>query len=465
MKQPASLCSDFAQVSYEAWESAAKKALKDAGLSREMEDGLSIALLYTSAMERPPSFVPDNRNFLSRPRIDLPDIEAARAQAMEEVENGCAGLVVTLQGASHSPFGVALKTEKDIAQFLQGLPVERISLRLETGGDQSLFADMFLNQWHGMKMHPGFDPVGEAARTGIYQVLNFTAPFDVLVKYNHKGPAFLVDARLYHNAGASDAQELGFALAHAMETLRHMDELTIPPKEGLPYLSLLLGTDARQFASVLKLRGMRLLWARLTEVLTGAAQSVRLSAETSARMLTAHDAHTNLIRNTLAAFAAVIGGADKITVLPHSSALGLPDAFARRMARNTLSILRDEAHVSKVQDSAAGSFYVEEATAALAARAWDIFQTIERDGGMLSALQSGIVQSMIAQARETRRKALSHGEKQIIGVTCFQNPREPGVAVLEKLGAGEKISDRVLNLCREAAVFENKECNNEGAAA
>jgi methylmalonyl-CoA mutase len=460
--------SDFPIPSLHEWAEATKKSLKGrdvSALDKKTEDGLNIHALYVPDDRTYPALAPANRDFLIRPRIDLPDINDARAQVTEEIDNGCGGLIFTAQGAPAQGFGIALNSVDDVKRLLDGLPAEKISMRLETGNDLEV-TRAFLQAGFA-RMHPGFDFIGQAACRGEFPGLDkdYAAALALLEKYKPEGAAFTVDARLYHNAGASDAQELGFMLATAVENLRHMDRLGLPLDRGLRRMSLLLATDARQFMSIAKLRAARLLWARFSEILIGEAQPVHVSAETSYRMLTAKDPHTNLLRNTIAAFAALIGGAEKITVLPFTSALGLSDGFARRMARNTLHLLRDEAHVANVQDAARGAAYVEDITLQLCDAAWKIFQEIEKQGGMLKALAAGIVQRLILEKREARLKAYRIDEKKLVGITAFADPAPRDVGVLKKFSARAKTSPLALSLMRDAEGLEKNDGKKGEAAA
>jgi methylmalonyl-CoA mutase len=136
-------------------------------------------------------------------------------------------------------------------------------------------------------------------------------------------------------------------------------------------------------------------------------------------MITRRDPWNNILRGTLACFAAAAGGADAITVLPFDAALGRPDALARRVARNTHAVLAEESHIVRVIDPAGGSWYVEHRTEALAQRAWTWFQDIERGGGLRAAIRSGLVADRIAASRDARREALAHRREALTGVTEF----------------------------------------------
>jgi methylmalonyl-CoA mutase len=148
-------------------------------------------------------------------------------------------------------------------------------------------------------------------------------------------------------------------------------------------------------------------------------------------MMTKRDPHVNMLRTTVAAFSAALGGADAITVLPFTAALGLPDAFARRIARNTQLLLLEEAHLAKVSDPGAGSGAIEDLTQQLCAAAWSLFQEIERAGGAAAALESSLIQHKVAAVRAEREHAIAHRIDVLTGTTEFPNMAEAPVSVLD----------------------------------
>ena len=416
---------DFLAPDIAAWEKAARKALKlesGAPLQRSDDNGLPVSLLYTEAA---PAFSAASGHAPGfAQRIDLPDPAQALAQAQEDLSQGATALVVAIKDVdSPSPFGVELTSQADVDVFCEGLP-EMTPLRLEAGLRQFEFAGWFAQKRR--TLHAGFDVIGLAARTGVFD--NTKHHFEQLKKalISGTGPALIADARVYHDAGANDVQEIAFTLAAFVENLR---QLKMPVATVLPRMTALLTTDALQFQSLIKLRAMRMAYRSLCNAL-GVDAALRLGVETSRRMLTCNDVQTNLIRNTLAAFAAIAGGANGVTIVPHTAALGLADPFARRMARNTLNIMAGECALTKVDDPAAGSFYVEDMTAALAQKAWALFQQVETQGGLLAALQAGFVQQQIADTRSATLKAYKNKERQIVGVTVYKSDSAQTVCVL-----------------------------------
>ncbi|MGW4699655.1 methylmalonyl-CoA mutase family protein, partial [Streptomyces sp. NPDC004285] len=240
--------------------------------------------------------------------------------------------------------------------------------------------------------------------------------------------ALTVDALPYHEAGGSAAQELGCSLATGVAYLRGLTAAGLSVTEACGQLEFRYAATADQFLTIAKLRAARRLWARVAEA-CGAprAGAQRQHAVTSPVMMTRRDPWVNMLRTTIATLAAGVGGADSVTVLPFDDALGLPDAFARRIARNTSTVLIEESHLSRVIDPAGGSWYVERLTDELAHAAWEFFQTIEREGGQEAALRSGLVAERLAGTWAARSKKLATRREPITGVSEFPHLTEKPV--------------------------------------
>ena len=186
-----------------------------------------------------------------------------------------------------------------------------------------------------------------------------------------------------------------------------------------------LAADQEQFLTLAKFRAVRLLWARVEEASGLAPAPVFVSAETAWRMMTRRDPYGNIVRTTIAAHAAATGGADAISVLPFTQAIGLPDGFARRIARNVQLLLRHEAHLDAVHDPARGSGAIEDLTDQLAQAAWALFQQIEAEGGLPAALMDGGFAAQVAAVRQAREQALTTGRDAIIGRPCLRIAMKP----------------------------------------
>jgi methylmalonyl-CoA mutase len=183
-------------------------------------------------------------------------------------------------------------------------------------------------------------------------------------------------------------------------------------------------TDTDIFTGIAKLRAARLMWARIAEASGADARGMAVTAMTAERMLTRRDPYVNLLRCTLACFAAALGGADAITVLPFDHALGQPDGFARRLARNTQLVLREESGLGRVLDPLGGAGLIEALTRQLAREAWSLFQTIDGGGGMAESLRRGAVQEWVAASRAAREANISRRRDAITGVSEFSDLAE-----------------------------------------
>ena len=192
-----------------------------------------------------------------------------------------------------------------------------------------------------------------------------------------------------------------------------------------------LSVDCDLFLSMAKLRAMRVLWRNILEASAIPSAPLLLHAETSWRMMTVRATDLNQLRAVTATFAAGLGGADSVTVLPHSLAAGLPDGFARRMARNAQILLLEEAHLHQVGDPSSGSGYVEALTRSLALKAWSIFQEIEKHGGMAAALAAGHIQDLVRDAAGKQMEFVASRRKAIVGVNEFPDPAGEVPAVLQ----------------------------------
>jgi methylmalonyl-CoA mutase len=192
-----------------------------------------------------------------------------------------------------------------------------------------------------------------------------------------------------------------------------------------------LTADADQFLTIAKFRALRRLWGRVEEACGLAPAPLFVGAETAWRMLTKRDPYVNMLRATIAVFSAGLGGADAVTVLPFTLARGLPDRFARRIARNTQLVLLAESNLARVTDAAAGSGVIEDLTDQLCRSAWGLFQEIERTGGAAGALEQGLIQKKVARVRGERQAALARRTELLTGTSDFADLDEPAVAVLD----------------------------------
>jgi methylmalonyl-CoA mutase len=477
---PLELASGFPAPSLEAWRSAVDRVLagKDADLSvEELEqrfakvlvsatyDGIDLQPLYCQAdadgvasLEGTPGAWPFVRGTSAlggllagwdvRQSLWL-DEAGASTQALEQLENGATSLFVrarALGGPAAGPVDVEL-----LDAALDGVFLELISVALDAPlGVAAGRALLELLDRRGVAADNqravlGLDPLGEATRAGEAPELEEAVGLARSVAATRPlVRTFAVDATRYHEAGASDVEELAFATATALSYVRAMVDAGLDATQALGQIEFRLAATCDQFATIAKLRAGRLVWARVAEVL-GVPESgaQRVHALTSRAMLAALDPSVNLLRNTTAAFAAGAGGAEAVTVEPHDLfSAAMPSALGRRLARNTQLLLLEESQLHRVLDPAGGAHYVERRTQAMAEAAWSILQEVEASGGMADALGSGQVAGRCEGTWQTRRARLTTRSETMVGVNDFPNPVDVLPAAAIELPATQSLPRR-----------------------
>ncbi|HVX21331.1 MAG TPA: methylmalonyl-CoA mutase subunit beta [Acidimicrobiales bacterium] len=317
---------------------------------------------------------------------------------------------------------------------LDGVYLDLAAVALDSAFEPQA-AEALLALWQRRQVDPaeaagvlGLDPIGDAASRGISldpaEAEVAVALAAVSADRWPRVRSWVVDATRYHEAGASDAEELACATATGIAYLRLLTGGGLDVAQAFGQLEFRLSATADQFGTTAKLRAARRLWARVAEVLgVPGAGGQRQHVLTSRAMLTRYDPWVNLLRNTTACFAAGVGGADAITVEPHDLLVDPagPTDLGRRMARNTHLLLLEETHLARVIDPGGGSWYVESLTDALARQAWAWVREIEAAGGMAAALDAGLVQDRIAATWDRRAAHLARRTDILVGVSDFPN--------------------------------------------
>ncbi|MCA0433603.1 MAG: methylmalonyl-CoA mutase family protein [Proteobacteria bacterium] len=328
-------------------------------------------------------------------RVDHPKAERANELAAEDVAGGADGLVLVgkEEGAGQN-IGLA---PADVGRALQGIALHQTELRVD--GGEAL--------GKALAAHVASQPV-DPARLKISFDCDDAAAAKALHGQGFQGPFMTADGRMFHGEGETDAAELGASLAWLLQSLRKLDFLS---DTELPRaVSVTLAASQDMFLTLAKFRAMHLLWARLLETCHLPITPLALHGETSRIMMAAKDPHSNLLRAVAATFAAGLGGTESFTVLPLSAAQGLPNSFARRMARNTQIILQQESSLWRAHDPGSGAGYIEHLTQALCERGWDIFRSCEKGDWPASEAQNLRVWP-------------------VIGVTSYQLAEEPAAEV------------------------------------
>ncbi len=435
----------FATPSPADWRALAETALKDRDLASLVHldaDGLDVRPLYAAAnageaVTAPRPTHADGRAWDLRVLVEGNDAVALNGVALAQLEGGAASLLVR---------GGVTADSDTLVQTLAGVQLELAEVALDAGLDGATAADALAVAAKGSpraKLAFHMDPASAFVAQGggarpLADYLELAG--NTAARHAEAYPdarAFLASGWVVHEAGGTAAQELGYVLANAVALTDAAGRAGLSPEQTFRRMVLGVSLDQTYFDGLAKVRALRLIWRTFTRAWGAEAEAV-IEARSSRRMLAARDAWPNLLRLTAAGFAGAVGGADVIVLDAFSRAAGLPDAFALRQARNTQLILMEEAHLGRVDDPAAGSWFLDTRTRDLAEAGWAAFQQIEREGGLVASIEGGGIQSRVAEAAETFMGRYTRGEAQLIGVTRYvdEDPRPVEVSPLPEPASG-----------------------------
>ena len=472
------LKNDFPPVSYDQWRALAEADLRGASFENRLVthtyEGIDIQPLYSRrdqlgsgdyyGVPGAPPFVRGSLPLGSRPTgwdlrqeyVDS-DLSVANGAILDDVQGGVTSLALRLDLAACNGFdpddsaaanfagrdGIMAYDVDDLKAVMSGVELAAVPVSLEAGSAFLPAAAALVALWRRCGVSPeqtsgafNADPLGVLARDGSLPYLLAAAKSllgDLAVWTSRNLPtvsAVGVDTDAYHCAGATAAQDIAFSVATAVEYLRWMTNAGLDVDAASRQMLFRFSLGTHHFLAISKLRAARRLWSRVVEVCDASPESraMRIHARTSERVMTRRDPYVNLLRNTVGVFAAGLGGAESITSAPFDALLGPPDLFSRRIARNTLLILQEEAHLNCVLDPAGGSWFLDRLTDQIAEKGWDVFQQIERQGGMAAALQSGWIAGQIESAFAPRAKNIARRKEGITGVSEFPDAREERIA-------------------------------------
>ena len=455
------LAADFEAATRAKWLALVDKAIKGADFEKKLvtrtADGIRIEPIYTretsvAALQTAvPGHAPLTRGASSevqglgweiRQRVNAGNPDQANREILSELEGGSNGIVLEIEAPGQT--GCRIQSAADMTAALAGMRLDLAPLELRAGLGAADAASHLVAALSGLGIPPqsaqvflGLDPIGSLARWGtlpspIQQVLIETMA--LAREARDAAPAMRtvkVDATLYHEAGATEAFELAALGATLIAYLRMFEAAGIAPDEALGQIAFTVSSDTDLFATVAKLRAARRIIWRIADASGAgdAAAGLHLSANSSFRMMARRDPWTNMLRSTLSCAGAILGGANAITVLPFTAALGEADDFARRTARNIQIVLQEESWLGRVLDPMGGSWYIEALTDELAKTAWGLLQEIEGKGGIIAALDQGFVQDKIATDAAARAKAIATGRQELTGVSAFPLLGDDGVKV------------------------------------
>lgn len=458
---PLALAADFPAADESRWRALSEAALKGAPWDRLIKrtaDDLRIAPLYretdfSSGAE--PFGAPGQSPFARgvdatrdaylpwhiAQSVDEADPARANAAILAELAGGASAVALSIDPSG--AHGMIALERRDIATALEGVLIDLAPIFLDGEDDGLAGANLlaaYLKDVGAAAAAPAFgvDPIGALMRTGVMDADALAAAADFARTWPDYFPTATyvrADARPVHEAGGSEAQEIAAALAAGIAYLRALTQAGLTPEAAAAAIDFTVSVGPDVLVDAAKLRALRLAWARVLEASSVAPErrAARIRAFTGKRMMTKRDPWTNILRTTAATFAAIVGGAQAISVAPLTDAVGPPSPFARRIARNTQIILMEECRLGQVIDPAGGAWFVEAMTRDLAEAAWRELQGIEAQGGLVAALMGGAFQHEIEVVRVRREKAIATRRETITGVTDYPHLDERAPPLGERL--------------------------------
>ena len=447
----------FAPAERAAWQALVARALGDrdfdATLVTRTYEGLDLQPLYDRAGARVAGAATRNDAGLTRgtagweirQSVDHPDPAAANQALLHELASGATAVTLVMDPAGEhaagpGAAGIFLPDRTALATVLDGVYLQAARVALAPGplfaGAAALMLDHL--ETAGVdpataRVHFGADPLAALARHG-HLAMTLPEALSAMAEIAEHSAASLpaaravtVDTTVYHAAGADEVLDLAIALSTGVAYLRAMTDHGLSVAAALAEIEFSLAAGVDLFMTVAKLRAARRLWARVAEA-SGGAAAMALHVGTAERVISRRDPWVNMLRATIAGFAAGVAGADSVAVAPYDQGWGLPTDFGRRIARNAQVILQEESALGQVIDPAGGSWFIEDLTERLAQAAWHRFQEIEAAGGVAAMLADGRLQAAVAEVWAARERDLAHRRTQIIGVNMFPNLDEEAPA-------------------------------------
>lgn len=438
------LFSDFPAVSTQEWMDKITVDLKGADYEKRLvwktNEGFKVKPFYRQedleglkTTEGLPGQFPylrgnkknDNTWFI-RQDIQVDNPEEANAKALDLLNKGIDSLGFKIKGKDVS--------EEFIHTLLKDICCECIELNFKTCQRQTVKLARFVTQYFKEKGYApeklqgsfNFDPIGKMLKKGKDRsklIPTAKELIEILTPY----PSFrciAVNSLQLNNAGAYIYQELGYALAWGNQYLACMTEAGVPVDTAAQKIKFNFGISSNYFMEIAKFRAARLLWAQIVNEYKPSclcACQMIAHAETSHFNLTLFDAHVNLLRTQTEAMSAALAGVDSMTVTPFDQAYESPNEFSERIARNQQLLLKEEAHLNRIVDPAAGSYYIENLTVSIAKQAWELFLQVEEEGGMTAAVKAGRIQEAVNGSNKARHEAVSKRKEILLGTNQYPN--------------------------------------------
>jgi len=335
--------------------------------------------------------------------------------------------------------GIPVQNQNTFTNLLADISIENIPLHFDTGLASPALLAILWNVTQQQNLDPqkawatfSYDPFVYLLEHGHYPKEKQQIHNDIcqLTEFtNTTLPSvrpLAIDARFYHNSGATIVQELGYAIAAASEYLSALTNNEFEIDNITDRLHFSFSVGSHYFLEIAKFRAARLLWQNLIEAFgADAAQNkAYLHGQSSRWNKTLYDPYTNMLRTSTEGMAAAIAGCDSMTIMPFDEHFRQPNHFSHRIARNQQLILSEESYLDKVADPAAGSYYIEQLTNQIGEAAWQVFQEVEAEGGLMQAIENGTVQSAIHKSQQKRNQAIASRDRIFVGTNQYSNAED-----------------------------------------
>ncbi|MEW6144843.1 MAG: methylmalonyl-CoA mutase family protein [Thermodesulfobacteriota bacterium] len=369
-------------------------------------------------------------------------VKEANRLALRSLSGGAQSLTFVCEASHGYISGIPVQSSRDMAALLKDVPVADVPVHFKCGIASAEILSLYIleagKRGLDIKLLAGSvdaDPLKLLALSGSFpgdERGTFEELRSVISYLDNNMPAYRaieVSGHHFHDSGASATQDLAFTLASGVEYLDRLTSLDLSVDRITPHMSFSFSIGSNYFMEIAKLRAARMLWAFIVEAYGArkeSAEKMSVRAVTSSWNMTVFDPCVNMLRGTVEAMAAAIGGCESLSVLPLDSVYERPDEFTRRLARNTQLILKHESCLDRVTDPSGGSYYVERLTDALASSAWELFRKVESMGGLVDALKSGFIQEEIQKTRNERDRDIASGKAILLGTNQYPDLGEKG---------------------------------------
>jgi methylmalonyl-CoA mutase len=467
------LSTEFSPPSFEEWKAQVEKDLQGASYEKKLitktYEGIDLQPIYTKSDLDKSSFtkdLPGQNSFVRghsftgyhkkswdvNQEIALADAEEFNSALMEALNNGQNCINVSLDTATKlgadadyasrdqvGDKGLSISAISSMKRAFNNIDLTTLPLYVDAGYNSVPFLSLVNAHFEASNLQISkldgaitADPISHLAVYGELPV-SIMFLFDMMKnsidwtkKCAPKVRTLGINTLPFVNSGANSVQELAYAISTTVFYINELIVRNISPTDAINSIQFTLGINTNYFMEIAKFRAIKVLLKNIASEYGIKDDELKLNigAKSSTFTQTTLDPYVNLLRTTTQSFSAILGGVNNITTSPFDEILRTPDSFSRRIARNTQTILREESHLDQVIDAAGGSYYIESLTEEVAKKAWELFQKIEEDGGIVEALKKGTIQSSVEEVAQLKEKDINKRKNVIVGTNMFADVKE-----------------------------------------